>query len=79
MAREHGTNISFGLIGTSPSGKTRVWEVVNRRDGSSIGTVRWFGRWRCYSFHPDANTVFEKVCLRDIADFCDRKTAEHLS
>lgn len=56
-------------IARSASGKTAVYEVTNRRSGDILGHIRWFGRWRQYVFHPVAQTVYSKGCLRDIADF----------
>jgi hypothetical protein len=38
--------------------------------------VRWYGKWRQYAFFPMPNTVFERQCLRDIANFCEAKTRE---
>lgn len=64
------------IIG-GPQPKTRVWEVRNTAARVGLGYVRWFGRWRQYSFNPEAELVFEKTCLRAIADFCERKTREH--
>jgi len=45
--------------------------------GASLGEVRWFGRWRCYAFYPFAGTIYERKCLRDIADFCEKETQRH--
>jgi hypothetical protein len=42
-----------------------------------LGEVRWFGRWRCYAFYPEPDTLYERQCLRDIADFCEARTREH--
>jgi len=36
--------------------------------------VKWISHWRCYGFHPEPGTIFEKDCLRYIADFCERET-----
>lgn len=52
---------------------TRIWDV-NTRDGSGLGIVQWFPRWRCYVFVPTYGTVYERDCLRDIAEFCERQT-----
>jgi hypothetical protein len=69
--------IEFVLVGTSTTGKTSVWEVRTRDGGVLLGHVTWFGRWRCYAFSPKPNTVYEQCCLRDLAAFCDARTAEH--
>jgi hypothetical protein len=70
------TYVEFHDGGRSLSGKTFIYEV-RAKGGGSLGTVAWFGRWRCYSFFPAARTVFERKCLRDIADFCEREMAAH--
>jgi len=72
---EEGTHIRF--IPAPPKPKTLVWYVVNRYEDSHLGRIKWFGRWRKYSFFPKPECVFEEVCLREIADFCERKTREH--
>lgn len=62
----------------SKSGKTNEWLVCSKYDQTDvIGQVKWFGRWRCYGFFPFKDTVFEKQCLRDIADFCEEQTKHH--
>lgn len=59
-----------------PHPKTRVWVVVATENENLLGVVKWFGQWRCYAFFPEIQTVFEKKCLRDIADFCELQTNE---
>ncbi|KKM91198.1 hypothetical protein LCGC14_1230900 [marine sediment metagenome] len=72
------TYIKFHGPYSSATGKTSIWEVIPKdADHTRIGEVRWFGRWRKYAFFPLSETVFEQVCLRDIADFCETKTKEH--
>jgi len=61
----------------SSTEKTQVFEVQTKDGSSILGYVKWFGRWRCYSFFPEKGTVYEKHCLRYIADFCETKTFEH--
>jgi hypothetical protein len=60
-----------------PDRKTKIFLVLTTDGVSDLGTVKWFGRWRCYSFFPNTDTVFEKQCLRDIADFCEAETKAH--
>jgi hypothetical protein len=67
--------IQFVDAGYSSSGKTKVWDVATKEDAEDlIGEIKWFGPWRCYAFYPFEKTVFEKTCLRDIADFCEKQT-----
>jgi hypothetical protein len=45
-----------------PTHKTKIWRVRNTTLRSDLGLIRWFGRWRQYSFFPGAELVFEKTC-----------------
>jgi len=78
MTSESGKWINFNLMRRSPSGKTKVW-IVATKEGERLGEIRWYGGWRSYVFHPSEATIFEKDCLRNIADFIQAKTAEHKS
>ena len=64
--------IEFVLAEHKP--KTNVWNVQAKEDGAFLGIVKWSGGWRCYIFEPDAETIYEKQCLRDIAEFLERET-----
>ena len=76
------THVVFKCVGDSPSGKTAIWQVstaVKDREGNPhpgvpLGQVKWFGKWRKYSFFPLQETLYEETCLRDIADFCQTLT-----
>lgn len=63
-----------------PGASTSVWWVLPKdapeAPGSKLGEIRWFGRWWCYAFFPEAGTVFEQACLRDIAAFAEARTVE---
>lgn len=69
--------LDYRLVGCSPSGKTEVWDVLSRATGSKLGTIKWFGRWRQYSFFPEAGTTFNPDCLRSIADEVAGATKPH--
>ena len=53
---------------------TRYWRVEAKQGGNFLGGVKWWGGWRRYCFFPEQATIFEKDCLRDIADFCEAQT-----
>ena len=74
-AIEFGTHIKF--VPAPPKPKTLAWWVVNKYDDGQIGWVGWYPGWRKYSYFARPETVYEQVCLREIADFCERKTREH--
>lgn len=57
--------------------KTKVWTVRNMEARVNLGAIRWLGRWRQYAFFPESELVFEKTCLKTIADFCERNTRNH--
>jgi hypothetical protein len=70
--------IQFVDRGIPTGKKTRIW-TVHPFDGvnSNLGEVRWYSPWRQYAFYPTSLSLFEKECLRDIADFCESKTQDH--
>ena len=54
--------------------KTKVWDVLTAdNEENFLGRIKWFGRWRKYSFFPASYTIFENQCLRDIADFMEEE------
>ena len=67
--------IAFELVDEQKP-KTSVWNVVTKQ-GDLLGQVKWFGRWRQYSFFPEFQTIYERQCLRIIADFCEEQTRLH--
>lgn len=69
-----GTYVSFWRTGQSPSGKTIIWKVGN---DVLLGQIKWFAAWRRYCFYPEPETVFEQICLREIAEFIEARTKEH--
>jgi hypothetical protein len=69
--------LDFRLVGTTPSGKTEVWEVMSRSSGYPLGEIRWFSRWRQYTFSPILETTFNPDCLREIAQHTDSLTHRH--
>ncbi len=72
-----GKYIRFSLSEDQPkSGRTNIWEVIAKA-GGFLGQIRWFARWRKYSFFPAPDCVFEEVCLGDITDFLKWATHSH--
>lgn len=72
--------IKFIPMGTSPSGKTKVWHVVNLmrpEEPDQIGIVKWHGPWRKYVFEQPNGAFYDWDCLRLIAGFIENKTFEH--
>lgn len=69
-----GTFVSFRRS-PNPGRKTQIWMVDSR--GSTIGEIRWWSAWRRYCFFPHDKTLYEEVCLRELADFIVERTKEH--
>lgn len=69
----HGTHIQF-VEHPQPKRKTMVWAVTSVYDSTLLGYIGWFPRFRKFSFYPQKDTVYEEVCLRDIAEFCETMT-----
>jgi hypothetical protein len=70
-----GTHIRFKP--DKPKEKTKTWLVENKYGEGVLGRVQWFGRWRKYAFFPFPDTVFEQVCMREIAAFIEGETVKH--
>ena len=70
-----GTHIRFDELTPNPA--TKRWAVMPKDGSQQIGTVSWYGPWRKYCFFPMAATVFEQVCLKEIACFIEGQTQLH--
>lgn len=57
------------------SAKTKRWTVKAKIGDIPLGEIRWRGAWRCYSYFPQADTLYEHNCLWDIADFLSKETS----
>lgn len=42
---------------------------------AELGEINWYAPWRRYVFLPNANTLFDAGCLREIVAFLDRLMA----
>ncbi len=69
-----GVNLNFLDEGkVSVGSKTQRFSVHSRHTNVLLGYVKWYVQWRQYVFFP-LNAIFDKKCLREIADFCERMT-----
>ena len=57
--------------------KTKVYLVIAKRSDDCLGTIKWFSRWRQYSFHPIGDSIFNPQCLKDICEFIEKLNREH--
>lgn len=73
----HGSATWIRFDELTPNPATKRWAVMPKDGSAQIGMVSWYGPWRKYCFFPMASTVFEWVCLREIAEFCESQTVLH--
>jgi hypothetical protein len=66
--------------GESPGKKTNIYQVQSRVGESFIviGFIKWHGPWRKYCYFPQPETIYDKGCMREIANFCDDETEKHM-
>ena len=62
--------------------KTNIYEVWTKNEDDSMGSIklgeiRWFGRFRKYSFYPANDTIYEEVCMQEITDFLKQENKRH--
>jgi hypothetical protein len=55
---------------------TKRFDVRSKRRDFSLGEIAWHGAWRQYAFFPWMQTLFNRDCLRDIAEFLDKLMEE---
>ena len=77
LAERHGLGKWIRFDELTPCAATKRWAVVPTNGSGQVGVVKWYGPWRKYCFFPMIETVFEQVCLRDIANFCENETVLH--
>lgn len=56
----------FDLQHKEGNRKTDVVVVYKKDRTAILGTIRWYGVWRCYAFFPNAGCLFNLGCLEDI-------------
>lgn len=79
MTNDVSPYIDIVEVGTSPSGKTKTWEVRSKRTPDDIpGHIFWHGPWRKYVY-SSTDAIYDWKCLRQIANFCEVATKDHLS
>jgi hypothetical protein len=70
--------LRFDDLGSSASGKTRIWRVQNAITMSELGCIVWQAGWRRYVFCPRSSTVYDAGCLREIAAFIEQQMEARL-
>jgi hypothetical protein len=67
--------LRFTAIELGPGCETSNWLVeIAYRTPITLGMIWWHSPLGCYAFFPKPDTIYEKTCLRGIANFCERQT-----
>jgi len=61
--------LTFKIIENKP--KTQVYAVYSKLHGDRLAIIKWFPRWRQYTFFPETGTIWNNECLNDISAFLD--------
>jgi len=69
------SRLTFHDEGTTRSGLTRIWTVLN--GNVELGRISWFSNWRRYTFSPRPGTTFDSECQLEIGEMLGRFTEEH--
>lgn len=69
--------LTFEPLPRAADARTDRVLVVSRSSGDTLGTVKWFGRWRQYCFFPAAGTIYNPDCLRAIEQYASALTRAH--
>lgn len=64
-------------IRAEETGRTKRWDIRNKRSGGRLGRVKWYGPWRQYCFFPAGECVFNAGCLDEIYQFLKGEMASH--
>jgi hypothetical protein len=68
--------LTFLPINYDKPRRTKGWTVTSAFNGSVLGKIEWFGRWRCYAYESLAST-YDHRCLIELADFLQKQNLEH--
>lgn len=49
--------------------KTKIIKVSSLYDNSELGTIKWYGGWRQYTFEPIWQTRWSWDCLNELSMF----------
>lgn len=68
--------LRFQLQPQPPQRKTSRWTVYAVEGDVALGRIEWYGAWRQYVFYPESDCLFNRTCLRDLAQFLDDAMAQ---
>jgi hypothetical protein len=69
--------ITIQEVDSSPSGKTKIYEVItNDTIVPILGVIKWQPTWRKYAFFPYGDSFYEEDCLKNIVEFLEELKLE---
>ena len=85
MADELPTGTFIQFVHFRSTKRTKLWEVRKISTGTPhptarpdvLGVIKWYSNWRCYTFRPEDDCIFNALCLTEIAAFCQSATVRH--
>ena len=67
--------IEFELVEKKP--KTNVYNVISTSRGDLLGQIYWYPQWRQYIFEPNDDTIWNRICLREVITFLQNLMDKH--
>ncbi len=65
------------IVETPHLGKTKGFDVLNKKGDYQLGDIEWYSEWRQYCFFPFDYMVFNSECLELITEFLKGINIEH--
>lgn len=63
------------VVEIKDTGKTKVFNVINKLHRDELGKICWYAPWRRYTFITSTNAlVFDAVCLDNIKEYINYLT-----
>jgi hypothetical protein len=53
--------------------KTKLIRVNAQRNGTTLGTIKWYAPWRQYCFFPADECIFNVGCMMTIVERIDNE------
>ena len=73
----HGKFMTLKRDAQDPSKRTPTYSVLEKRGGSKLGEIKWYGAWRGFCFFPALDCVFDCGCLQQIREWIQLLDTEY--
>jgi len=58
-----------------PGKRTKTWYVIATSSDCTLGVIKWYARWRQYTFFPVSHTIWNAGCLDTVSTFIREQMA----